>query len=177
MIYHLGNRAVEHRDAGFVAPNAVLIGSVILEEAASIWFGVTVRADNDVVHIGARSNIQDGSVLHVDPGFPLTIGVEVTVGHHAILHGCSIGDGSLIGMNAVILNGARIGRGCLIGAHSLVTEGMEVPDGSLVLGAPGKVVRSLDAAAQQRLRESAWRYVENARRFRRELRPADQPMP
>lgn len=171
MIYHLGERKVELRGEVFIAPNATVIGSVLIENGASVWFNVVMRADNDVIHLGARSNIQDGSVLHVDPGFPLTIGADVTVGHKVILHGCSIGDGSLIGMNAVVLNGARIGRGCLIGANALVTEGMVVPDGALVLGCPGKIVRLLDTEARQRLCESAARYVENAQRYREQLRP------
>jgi len=170
MIYDLGERRVELADGVFIAPNATLIGSVSVAEQASIWFNVTIRADNDLIVIGAQSNIQDGSVLHVDPGFPLHVGRQVTVGHKVILHGCSIGDGSLVGMNAVILNGARIGRGCLIGANTLVKEGMEVPDGSLVVGSPGKIVRQLDAAARQGLVDSALRYVENGRRFAGQLR-------
>jgi carbonic anhydrase/acetyltransferase-like protein (isoleucine patch superfamily) len=133
---------------------------------------VVIRADNDLIRIGAGSNIQDGSVLHVDPGFPLTIGHHVTVGHKVILHGCEIGDGSLIGMGAVVLNGARIGQGCLIGANALVTERMEVPDGAVVLGSPGKVVRTLDEAGRQKLTESALRYIENGRRYRKQLRVA-----
>lgn len=171
MIYHLGERKVELQGEAFIAPNATIVGSVLIGDGASVWFNVVVRADNDLISIGARSNIQDGSVLHVDPGFPLTIGTDVTVGHKVILHGCSIGDGSLIGMNAVVLNGASIGSGCLIGANTLVTEGMEVPDGALVLGSPGKIVRLLDTVAQQRLLESAARYVENAQRYREQLRP------
>jgi len=170
MIYDLGERRVELADGVFIAPNATLIGSVSVAEQASIWFNVTIRADNDLIVIGAQSNIQDGAVLHVDPGFPLYVGRQVTVGHQVILHGCSIGDGSLIGMNAVILNGARIGRGCLVGANTLVKEGVEVPDGSLVVGSPGKIVRQLDAAARQGLVDSALRYVENGRRFAGQLR-------
>lgn len=169
MIYDLGDRRVELGKDVFIAPNATLIGAVSLAREASIWFNVVMRGDNDQISIGEGSNIQDGSVLHVDPGFPLSVGRQVTVGHKVILHGCSIGDVSLIGMNAVILNGARIGQGCLIGANTLIREGMEVPDGSLVLGSPGKVVRSLDATARQKLIESARSYIDNARRFREGL--------
>ena len=169
MIYDLPDRKVQLQPNVFIAPNATLIGSVVVEEEASIWFNVVIRADNDRITIGAGSNIQDGSILHVDPGFPLTLGRHVTVGHKVMLHGCSIGDGSLIGINAVLLNGARIGRGCLIGANALVTEGMEVPDGAMVLGSPGKVVRTLNDAVRQQLLESALRYVENGRRFRQGL--------
>ena len=172
MLYQLDGRSASVAATAYVAPGATLIGSVILEAEASVWFNVVVRADNDVIRIGAGSNIQDGAILHVDPGFPLTIGRDVTVGHLAILHGCTIGAGSLVGMHAVVLNGARIGAGCLIGAHALVTEGMEVPDGSVVLGAPGRIVRTLDAAAQARLREGAAHYVENARRYRARLVPS-----
>jgi carbonic anhydrase/acetyltransferase-like protein (isoleucine patch superfamily) len=172
MIYAIEDRRVQFIGEPFIAPNATLIGSVIVEDAASIWFNVVIRADNDLIRIGAGSNIQDGSVLHVDPGFPLTIGRNVTVGHKVILHGCEIGDGSLIGMNAVVLNGARIGQGCLIGANALVTEKMVVPDGAVVLGSPGKIVRTLDEAARQRLTESALRYIENGRRYRSQLRAA-----
>ncbi len=175
MIYDLAARKVQLCGEHFIAPNATLIGSVVVEEDASIWFNVVVRADNDLITIGAGSNIQDGSILHVDPGFPLTVGRQVTVGHKVILHGCTIGDGSLIGMNAVILNGAKIGSGCLIGANALVTERMEVPDGSVVLGSPGKIVRTLDAAGREKLRESALRYIENGRRYRQGLEAAGSP--
>ncbi|TVQ55889.1 MAG: gamma carbonic anhydrase family protein [Rhodobacteraceae bacterium] len=150
----------------FVAPGARLIGRVILRPGASVWFNAVLRGDNEPIEVGEGSNVQDGCVLHTDPGKPLTIGADVTVGHSAILHGCVIGDGSLIGMGAVVLNGARIGRGCLIGANALVTEGKEIPDGSLVMGQPGKVVRALDAEAIAGLRASAERYRWNARRYR-----------
>jgi carbonic anhydrase/acetyltransferase-like protein (isoleucine patch superfamily) len=173
MIYNLDDRRVQLSDHAYVAPNASLIGSVTVEDMASIWFNVIIRADNDLISIGAGSNIQDGSVLHVDPGFPLTVGSHVTVGHKVILHGCSIGDGSLIGMNAVVLNGARIGRGCLIGANTLITENMQIPDGSVVLGSPGKIVRTLDEATRQKLLESAQHYIENGRRYRQGLKAAD----
>ncbi len=175
MIYALDDRKVRLIGEHFIAPNATIIGSAVLEHNVSIWFGVTVRADNDIIHIGEGTNIQDGSVLHVDPGFPLTIGKMVTVGHKVILHGCSIGDGCLIGMNAVILNGARIGKGCLIGANALITEKMVVPDGSVVLGSPGKIKRTLDAAGQNELRKSADRYIENGQRYRKTLTPKAAP--
>ena len=173
MLYSLDNQHVQLNGQSYIAPNATLIGAVTVEDQASIWFNVVIRADNDLIHIGAGSNIQDGSVLHVDPGFPLTVGRQVTVGHKAILHGCTIGDGSLIGMNAVVLNGASIGRGCLIGANALITENMVIPDGSVVLGSPGKIVRTLDTDACQKLIESAEHYIENGRRYREGLKPQD----
>ena len=166
MLYSIDDLQPQLIGEPYIAPNASLIGAVTIEDKASVWFNVVIRADKDLVHIGEGSNIQDGAVLHVDPGFPLSVGRLVTVGHKAILHGCTIGDGSLIGMNAVILNGAQIGRGCLVGANALVTEKMVVPDGSLVLGSPGKVVRSLDEAGQQALLQSAHTYIENAQRYR-----------
>ena len=171
MIYHLADLIPKFIGETFIAPNATLIGSVTVEDQASIWFNVVIRADNDLIHIGEGSNIQDGSVLHVDQGFPLTIGRQVTVGHKALLHGCTIGDGSLIGMNAVVLNGAKIGRGCLIGANTLITENMSIPDGSVVLGTPGKIVRTLNEADQQDLLDSAGRYIEKSRIYRLGLAP------
>lgn len=154
----------------FIAPNAVVIGDVTLQENASVWFGCVLRADADHIEIGAGSNIQDGAALHVDPGFPLTVGQNVTVGHHAMLHGCTIGDGSLVGINAVVLNGAKVGRNCLIGANALVTEGMIIPDGSLVLGSPGKIKAQLSSEQIQGLAYSAEHYVSNGRRYREHLR-------
>ena len=173
MKYSLGDRRVEAKGEHWIADSATVIGSVVLEENASVWFGAVVRGDCDVITIGENSNVQDGAVLHTDYGFPLSIGRDVTVGHQAMLHGCTIGDGSLIGIQAVILNGAKIGRGCIIGAGALIAEGKEIPDGSLVVGSPGKVVRQLDEATQQRLLLSAQHYVGNARRFRDELKPQD----
>ena len=171
MIWELdGIRPVLGQGA-WVAPDANVIGKVVLEDEASVWFGVTLRGDNEEIRLGRGSNIQENSVLHTDMGFPLVIGADCTIGHKAMLHGCTIGDGSLIGMGATILNGAKVGRGCLIGACALVTEGKEIPDGSLVMGAPGKIVRTLDAAAQAQLLESARNYVKNARRFRAGLTP------
>lgn len=170
MIYRLGDRKVELRgDDYWVADNATVIGSVVLLNNASVWFNVVIRGDNDVITIGENSNVQDGSVLHTDPGVPLTIGKNVTVGHKVMLHGCTIGDNSLIGINSVILNGAKIGKHCLIGANSLIPEGKEIPDGSLVMGSPGKVVRELTPEQQKGLELSAMSYVNNFKRFKQEL--------
>ncbi|MGF1657856.1 MAG: gamma carbonic anhydrase family protein [Rubrimonas sp.] len=157
----------------FVAPGARLIGKVILRPGASVWFNAVLRGDNEVIEVGAGSNVQDLCVIHTDPGCPCVIGPDVTVGHRAILHGCVIGENSLIGMGAVILNGAKIGRDCLIGANALITEGKEIPDGSLVMGQPGKVVRALDPDAIAGLRKSAERYRWNARRYRAGLTRAE----
>lgn len=173
MRYSLGERRPETRGDCWIADSADVIGSVILENNASIWFNAVVRGDCDTIHIGENSNIQDGSVLHADTGLPLTIGRNVTVGHKVMLHGCSIGDHSLIGINAVILNGARIGRYCIIGANALIPEGKVIPDFSLVMGSPGKVVREVTEAQKAMLEMSALHYVENFRRFRRELRRED----
>lgn len=155
----------------WVAPCAHVIGRVVLESATSIWFGSTLRGDNEVIHVGEGTNIQENCVLHTDMGYPLTIGAGCTVGHKAILHSCVVGENTLIGMGATVLNGARIGRNCLIGAGALITEGKEIPDDSLVVGAPGKVVRQLDEAAIEKLRQSALNYQANMRRFRDGLRP------
>jgi carbonic anhydrase/acetyltransferase-like protein (isoleucine patch superfamily) len=166
-LYSLDGFAPELPPEGryFVAPDANLIGRVRLGEDANIWFGATLRGDNEWIDIGARSNIQDGSVLHTDMGWPLTIGADVTVGHAVILHGCTIGEGSLIGMGATLLNGAKIGRFCIVGANALVTENREFPDYSLIVGAPAKVIRQLDEAAAAKLIASAAHYVENGRRY------------
>ena len=158
--------------AFWVAPTAVLVGNVVLHRDASVWWGAVLRGDNEPITVGERSNVQDGAVLHTDMGSPLTLGRDVTVGHQAMLHGCTVGDGSLIGIGAVVLNGAVIGRGCLIGAKALIPEGKVIPDGALVVGSPGKVVRELDDAARQVLLAGAAHYVENARRYARDLRPA-----
>jgi carbonic anhydrase/acetyltransferase-like protein (isoleucine patch superfamily) len=152
-------------DVAWIAPTAVLVGKVTVHADVGIWFGVVARGDNETITIGARSNVQENAVLHTDMGFPLTIGEGCTIGHKAMLHGCTIGGNSLVGMNATILNGARIGRNCLIGAGALVTEGKEIPDGSLVIGSPGKVVRTLDGDAIAKLSRSADNYVVSARRF------------
>ncbi|MDI1325907.1 MAG: gamma carbonic anhydrase family protein [Brevundimonas sp.] len=153
----------------WVAPNATVIGDVILKPGASIWFGAVVRGDNDPITIGRDTNIQDGSVLHSDPGEPLTIGDGVTVGHMVMLHSCEIGDNSLIGIGAVVLGRARIGKNCLIGANTLITEGKVIPDGSLVMGQPGKVVRQLEPGQIEALRASAAHYVQNWKRYRADL--------
>ena len=170
MIYALDDITPEIAADAWVADDANLIGRVVIGAMASVWFGATLRGDNEEIRVGAGSNVQESSVLHTDIGYPLTIGANCTIGHRAILHACTIGDGSLIGMGATVLNGARIGRGCLIGACALITEGKEIPDGSLVMGAPGRVVRLLDATAQLRLLASAAGYRANAQRFRAGLR-------
>ncbi len=154
----------------WVAPSATLIGRVILKPGASVWFGAVVRGDNEWIEIGENSNVQDGAVLHTDPGSPLVLGRNVTVGHMAMLHGCRVGDNSLIGIGAVVLNNARIGSNCLIGAGSLIPEGREIPDNALVMGAPGKVVRMLDDEQAASLRRSAEKYVANWRRYASDLR-------
>lgn len=165
MIYALDGMAPQVDGSAWVAAEATLIGKVVVEADASVWFGAVARGDNEEIRIGAGSNVQENSVLHTDPGFPLQIGRDCTIGHKAMLHGCQIGDGSLIGMGAIVLNGAKIGRGCLIGAGALITEGKEIPDGALVMGAPGKIIRILDAEARARLIRSAEAYQANARRF------------
>ena len=153
----------------WIAPDANVIGKVTLEEDASVWFGTTIRGDNEPILVGAGSNIQEGCILHTDPGFPMTIGPRCTIGHGVILHGCTIAEESLIGMGATILNGARIGRNCLVGAKALVTEGKEFPENSLIVGAPARVARTLDEAAIARMRITAAHYVQNWRRFSRGL--------
>jgi carbonic anhydrase/acetyltransferase-like protein (isoleucine patch superfamily) len=166
MLYTLGERKVELRGTShFVAHNAAVIGSVVLEHNASVWFNVVIRGDNDLISIGENSNIQDGSVLHTDPGIALVIGRNVTVGHMAMLHGCNIGDGSLIGIKSVVLNHAVIGKNCLIGANALVPEGKVIPDGSLVVGSPGRVVRQLSPEEIAGMRKAADHYVEKIQRY------------
>lgn len=173
MLYEYAGKVPKIGDHCFIAPSASVIGDVVIEDNASVWFGVTIRADNDRITIGEGSNIQDGSVLHVDAGVPLLVGRNVTVGHKAMLHGCTIGEGTLIGINAVVLNRAVIGKGCLIGANALVTERMEVPDGSMVLGSPGKVVKVLSDNIKQKLFQSAIGYQNKAREFAKSLRPIE----
>jgi carbonic anhydrase/acetyltransferase-like protein (isoleucine patch superfamily) len=169
-VYQLDDQLPQLAQGAWVADSAQVIGNVQLAENASVWFGAILRGDNEMLRIGRNSNVQDGSVLHADPGFPLTLGDDVTVGHQAMLHGCTIGDGSLIGIQAVVLNGAKIGRNCLVGAGALVTEGKEFPDGSLILGSPAKAVRALSPEQQARMAHSAAHYVENARRYRAGLK-------
>jgi carbonic anhydrase/acetyltransferase-like protein (isoleucine patch superfamily) len=171
--YVLGERRVECRGEHYIAPNATVIGSVVLESEVSVWFNAVLRGDNDRITVGARSNIQDGAVLHTDPGIELSVGRDCTIGHMVMLHGCSIGDGSLIGIKSVILNHARIGRNCLIGANALITEGKEIPDRSLVVGSPGKVMRQLNDQEVAFLLWNAEHYVEKLRRYTRLLRPQD----
>lgn len=171
MKYSLGDKRVTLVGSGhYIAPNAAVIGDVTLQENATVWFGCVLRGDADHIEIGAGSNVQDGAVLHVDPGFPLTVGQNVTIGHSVMLHGCTIGDGSLVGINAVVLNGAKVGKGCLIGANALVTEGMEIPDGSLVLGSPAKIKSQLTDEQQQGLKMSAGHYVSNGQRYAEHLK-------
>lgn len=165
-IFRLGDLIPVIDADAWVAESAVLIGRVELAGSASVWFNATLRGDNDLIRIGARSNVQDGTVIHTDEGAPALIGEGVTVGHQVMLHGCTIGDGSLIGIQAVILNRAKIGRDCLIGAGSLITEGKEIPDRSMVMGSPGKVVRTLTGEEVERIRRGNQHYVEEAQRYR-----------
>ena len=170
MNYSLGKKQPAFvGEPAFIAPNATIIGEVEIHQNASIWFNVVIRADNDRIIIGEDSNIQDGSVLHIDPGFPLSIGKGVTIGHKVMLHGCTIGDNSLIGINAVVLNGAKIGKNCLIGANALIPENMVVPDGSMVLGSPGKIKRELSPPQILMLEASANHYVQNGHRYTADL--------
>ncbi|MNQ32767.1 2,3,4,5-tetrahydropyridine-2,6-dicarboxylate N-acetyltransferase [compost metagenome] len=173
MKYRLGQSSVDAHPESWVAPNATLVGKVKLERGASVWFGAVLRGDNELIHIGEQSNVQDGTVMHTDMGSPLTVGKGVTIGHNAMLHGCMVGDYSLIGINAVVLNGAKIGKYCIIGANTLIGEGKEIPDGSLVVGSPGKVVRELSEAQKNMLEASAAHYVHNAQRYARDLAEQD----
>ena len=167
-VYNLGAVGPElpGEDEYWIAPNAVVLGRVILKKNASVWFGATLRGDNDPIIIGENSNVQDGSVLHTDTGSPLTVGANVTIGHMVMLHGCTIGDNSLIGIGSIVLNGAKIGRNCLIGANSLITEGKVIPDNSMVVGAPGKVVREISPEQSAMLAGGAAHYVHNWKRYR-----------
>ena len=172
-IYELDGVAPQVAGSAWVADSAQVMGKVVLGQDASVWFGTVVRGDTECITIGAGSNVQDASVLHADFGQPLVIGERVTVGHKVMLHGCTVGDESLIGIGAVILNGAKIGRNCLVGAGSQVTEGKEFPDGSMILGSPARVVRQLTPEQIEGLRQSACNYMENARRFKAGLRKLD----
>ena len=173
MIYSLGDLQVDKHPSVFVAPGAHVIGNVKLMQNASIWFNSVLRGDCEQITVGEDSNVQDGSVLHTDEGFPLTIGKSVTVGHKVTLHGCEIGDYSLVGINAVVLNGAKIGKHCVIGANALITEGTEIPDGSLVVGSPGKVIKQLSDKQKLHLELSAVHYVKNGQRFLAHLQAVD----
>jgi carbonic anhydrase/acetyltransferase-like protein (isoleucine patch superfamily) len=155
----------------WVAPNAVALGRIVIEEDASVWFGAVLRGDNEPIRIGKRSNVQDGSVLHTDPGFPLAIGDDCTIGHMVMLHGCTIGRGSLVGIGSIVLNGARIGDECLIGANTLIAEGKEIPPRSMVLGSPGKIIRQLSDEDVKRFGGAAGRYVTNWKRYAKGLAP------
>ena len=169
-VYQLDTLTPAIDDSAWIADNAQVIGDVVMDASSSVWFSAVVRGDTARIHIGEGTNIQDGSVLHADVGVPLTIGQRVTVGHMVQLHGCTIGDESLIGIGAVVLNGAKIGKNCLVGAGSLVTEGKEFPDGSMIMGSPAKVVRELSPEQIEGLRQSARHYVENAHRFKAGLK-------
>lgn len=174
-LYGLGDRRPQVPATGrfWVAPDAHLMGAIELGDDVGIWFGAVLRGDNETISVGAGSNIQEGCVLHTDMGFPLTIGEGCTIGHRAVLHGCTIGANSLVGMGAIILNGARIGANCLVGAGALVTEGKEFPDGSLIVGSPAKAIRTLDDAAIEKLRQSAKGYQNNWKRFMSDLKRVD----
>jgi carbonic anhydrase/acetyltransferase-like protein (isoleucine patch superfamily) len=175
-LFSIGERRVELRGAHhYVAYDASLIGDIVLENEVSVWFKVVIRAENDSVRIGEGSNVQDGSVLHVDPGYPMRLGRRVTVGHKVMLHGCTVGDGTLVGINSVVMNGARIGAGSLIGANSLIAEGKQIPDGVLVLGSPGKVVRDLSQEEKDYLLKIAQGYIDRGKLYRRQLK--ELPLP
>lgn len=169
-IYELDGQVPRLGNNAYVADSAQVIGKVTLEENASVWFGTIVRGDSEHIHIGRNTNVQDGSVLHADEGVPLTLGENVSVGHKVMLHGCTVGDGSLIGIGAVVLNHAKIGRNCLVGAGALVTEGKEFPDGSMILGSPAKVVKQLSPEQIAGLQRIAQHYVDNAERYRKGFR-------
>ena len=174
MKYALGDIRVEtDGDDYWIAPNAAVIGEVIMKKNASVWWSSVVRGDNEPVTLGENTQVQDGCVLHTDPGFPCTLGDNVSIGHMAMLHGCTIGEGSLIGINSVILNGAKIGKNCLIGAKALITEGKEIPDDSLVMGAPGRVIREVSDEQKAHLQKVAAGYVARWQRYKTELRPID----
>lgn len=173
MRYSLGDRRLEIKGEYYIADNATVIGSVVLENNASIWFNAVLRGDNDVITIGENSNVQDGAVLHTDMGIPLTIGKNVIVGHMAMLHGCEIGDGCLIGIGCIILNRAKIGKNCVIGANALIPEGKVIPDGSVVMGSPGQIVKQVSDNQKAMIEFGALHYVENFKRYQRDLKRED----
>lgn len=173
MKFSLGDKHVQCRSTAYVAPNAAVIGDVVLEDQASVWFNAVIRGDNDRITIGARSNVQDGAVLHTDDGLALVLGEDVTVGHLVMLHGCSVGDCTLVGIKSVIMNRAKIGRHCIIGANSLITEGKEIPDRSLVMGAPGKIIREVTDEEIAMIQWNADNYVKKIALYREQLRAAD----
>lgn len=170
-IYALGEFEPKVDDLAWVAPDANVIGKIVLEAKSSVWFGATLRGDNEEIYIGAGTNVQENTVMHTDMGYPLRVGENCTIGHKVMLHGCTIGDNTLIGMGAIVLNGAKIGKNCLIGAGALITENKVIPDGSLVMGSPGKVVRELDEKAFQNLTMSALHYQKKAALFKADMRP------
>jgi carbonic anhydrase/acetyltransferase-like protein (isoleucine patch superfamily) len=170
MIYELGDRRVRIEGEAYVAPSADVIGSVVLKDNCSVWFNAVIRGDSDEIVIGEETNIQDGAVLHTDPGIRLVLGRGVTIGHNAMVHGCEVGDHSLVGINAVVLNNAKIGKYCTIGANALITQGQEIPDYSVVLGSPGKVARTIDPSKTGSLEKSAAGYVQRAREYLQTLR-------
>ena len=172
-VYALDDKTPDLAEDAWVADNASVIGNVVMHEGSSVWFGAVVRGDNETIVIGKRSNVQDGAVLHSDPGSPLNIGEGITIGHQAMVHGCTIGDNTLIGIGATILNGAKIGNNCIIGAHALITEGKVIPDGSMVMGAPGKVVKELGPQHIIMLKGGAEVYVQNVKRFKAGLKRLD----
>ena len=171
MLYQLDDLQVQAVGDYWVADNAVVLGNVLLCQDASVWFNAVLRGDTESITVGEGSNVQDGSVLHTDLGYPINIGAHVTIGHKVMLHGCDIGEGSLVGINSVVLNGAKIGKNCIIGANALITEGKVIPDNSMVMGSPGKVVKTLSEEQGALIRIGAKHYVENARRFRDGLAP------
>jgi carbonic anhydrase/acetyltransferase-like protein (isoleucine patch superfamily) len=170
-VYRLGEASPRVAPSAYVASNAVVIGNVVLAENCTVWFGATLRGDNELISIGAHSNVQDGSVLHTDPGFPLSVGTQVSIGHQAMLHGCTVGAGSLIGIQSVVLNGAIIGKGCLVGAGAVITERKIFADGTLILGAPAKVVRELSAEERDNLLKVAENYAARGAYYRANLQP------
>ena len=170
MLYDLENKKIQNSGDNWVAPNANVIGDVTLEKNTSIWFNATLRGDIENIYVGEGSNVQDGSVLHTDPGYPLKIGKNVTVGHLVMLHGCTIGDNSLIGIGAVILNNAKIGNNCVIGAKSLITENKEIPDNSLVVGSPGRIIRKVTDEEVKAIKENAIRYQENWKKYSQSIK-------
>jgi carbonic anhydrase/acetyltransferase-like protein (isoleucine patch superfamily) len=168
-VYKLGDSSPTIAASAYVAPNAVVVGKVVLAEDSSVWFGATLRGDNETISIGAGSNVQDGAVMHTDPGFPLLVGANVSIGHQAMLHGCTVGDGSLIGIQAIVLNAAVIGKGCLVAAGSIITERKVFADGTLILGAPANVVRELTAAERENLLKIAANYASRGAHYRNQL--------
>jgi carbonic anhydrase/acetyltransferase-like protein (isoleucine patch superfamily) len=174
-LFRLGDDAPRLGEGAWVAESATVVGRVALGDHANVWYGAVLRGDNEWITIGERSNVQDGSVLHTDPGFPMTLGKGVTIGHQVMLHGCTIGDHTLVGIQSVIMNGARIGRHCIVGAGAVITEGKEFPDGSLIVGAPARVVRELDEGQKARLELASEHYVRNAERHRTEVVRIDTP--